>query len=39
MKEYRSAAMPKSKASERWWMYADFMIWDMKDVGGGLRRK
>jgi len=36
---YRSGAMPKLKASERWWMYAAFKILDMKDVVGLSRKK
>ena len=39
MKECKSVATPKSRDSGRWWMFAVFMILDMKDTGGLLKRK
>ena len=39
MKECKSVATPKSRDSGRWWMFAVFMILDMKDAGGLLKRK
>ena len=38
MKEYKNVAMHKSKASMRWWMYAAYLILDLKDADGLLRK-